>query len=87
MTRRVDSRRHSGIELSLELNLDWQTDTVVINHDGQQVWLKDAFTSKGQRIGVATCCLESEPCEWHRALASMQQLRRGFPLTASKSCH
>ena len=32
-------------------NVALQADTV-ISHEGKQVWLKDAFTSQGKRIGV-----------------------------------
>ena len=41
----------------------------MVNQEGQSVWVKDAFTSKGQRIAAGPCCLETEPCKWHKSLS------------------
>jgi hypothetical protein len=82
--QQTHSRPGTGIVLSLLLgNADWQADTV-INHEGRNVWLKDAFTCQGKRIGVGACCLESTPCEWHEALGEIEQY--GYPLISSKRC-
>ncbi len=48
--------------------IDPQADTVITSYDGTRVWLKEAFDRKGQPIGVAACCPECAPCEWHEAL-------------------
>ena len=84
MRSQTQRRPGVGIELSIQLgNVDWQADTV-ISHEGRHVWLKDAFTSKGERIGVGACCLESAPCGWHEALGRIEQC--GYPLILSDRC-
>jgi hypothetical protein len=71
--------------ISLQIQVGWQTDTLSINDEGQQVWLKDAFARNGERIGVGPCCLESDPCAWHHALDRVDQ--SGFPVISSKCRH
>jgi hypothetical protein len=64
----------AGIALCIEIGTHWQPDTVV-NHDGRRFWVKEAFTRKGQRIGAGPCCLESEPCPWHKSLSRLGKWR------------
>ena len=66
---RADHPRGISLQLCVQIGVAWQTDTVMVNQDGQRVWVKDAFSSKGQRIGAGPCCLESEPCPWHKSLS------------------
>ena len=80
--RPIQSRR--PLAVSLQINRGWRTDTLGINDDGQEIWLKDAFSRDGQRIGVGPCCLGSDPCAWHEAL---EQMQRGFPEISSKALH
>jgi hypothetical protein len=77
--------RGTSIVLSVQGGVDWQTDTVIVNGDGQRIWVKDAFTGKGQRIGAGPCCLESEPCKWHRSFS--QTDNGGYPPILSKHVH
>jgi hypothetical protein len=63
--------RGTSITLSVQVGVNWQTDTVMVNPDGQRVWVKDIFTSKGQPIGSGPCCFESEPCKWHKSLSRL----------------
>jgi len=70
-TRTPDSAQSplsAAVILSVDIGIHLQPDTVV-NRDGKRVWLKEAFTSTGRRIGVGPCCLESEPCPWHKSLS------------------
>jgi hypothetical protein len=84
MPSQAQSRLSAGFVLSVLLgNVALQADTV-ISHEGKQVWLKNAFTSQGKRIGVSACCLESAPCEWHEALGRFEQCR--YPLVSSSRC-
>jgi hypothetical protein len=71
--------------LSVQVGVDWQTDTVIVNRDGQRVWVKDAFTSRGQRIGAGPCCLESEPCKWHKSFSQTGNV--GYPPIFPKRVH
>ena len=48
-------------------SLRWREDIVITNHDGERVWLGPCFLN-GKRIGITDCCLEGDPCDWHRAL-------------------
>ena len=43
-------------------------DTAITNHDGENVWLKAAFDSDGNRIGVTDCCPVDDPCEVHKSI-------------------
>jgi len=83
VTGHAQSGPHRGMMISLQIQLGWQTDTLGINDEGQQVWLKDAFTRNG--IGVGPCCLASDPCAWHHALDRVEQF--GFPVISSKRRH
>jgi hypothetical protein len=86
-TRTPDSAQSplsAGVILSVDIGIHLQPDTVV-NRDGQRVWLKEAFTSTGRRIGVGPCCLESTPCEWHEPLSRMA--RSGYPRILSGRVH
>jgi hypothetical protein len=52
-TRTSDSAQSplsAGITLSLEIGIHLHPDTVV-DSDGQRLWLKEAFTGTGRRIG------------------------------------
>jgi hypothetical protein len=77
----VQSRQGAAIMLSIELGVACQTDTVIVNPEGQRVWVKDAFSSKGERIGTGPCCLESEPCKWHKSLGGVGV---GYPPISSE---
>jgi hypothetical protein len=70
---------------SLQIQLGWRTDTLSITDEGRHVWLKDAFTRTGERIGVGPCCLEADPCAWHDALDRVEQ--SAFVLISSKRRH
>ena len=49
--------------------LRWGVDDRIVNHDGEEVWLRDAGpTGKGGRF-VTDCCFADDPCDHHRALA------------------
>jgi hypothetical protein len=85
VARHAQSWPRRGLMISLQIQLGWQTDTLSINDEGQYVWLKDAFTRNGERIGVGPCCLASSPCAWHDALDRMEQF--GFPVISSKRRH
>jgi hypothetical protein len=85
VARHAQSVPHRGMMISLQIQLGWQTDTLGINDEGQYVWLKDAFTRNGERIGVGPCCLQSDPCAWHHALDGVEQC--GFPVISSKRRH
>ena len=85
VTGHAQSGPYRGMMISLQIQLGWQTDTLGITDEGQQVWLKDAFTRNGERIGVGPCCLETDPCAWHHALARMEPF--GFPVISSKRRH
>jgi len=50
-------------------SLRWKADMVIINHDGERVWLKECFNQSGKKIGITDCCPEVFPCEWHAVLA------------------
>ena len=52
-------------------NVPLTVDTVITNLDGARVWLKNAFDSKGRRIGVSACCPEAAPCAWHAAVGRL----------------
>ena|SRR5436190_130253 len=67
----VPGPRGTSLTLSVQVGVDWQTDTVIVNRNGQRVWVKDVFTSKGQPIGTGPCCFESEPCKWHKSLSRL----------------
>jgi hypothetical protein len=56
---------------------------VIVNRDGQRVWVKDAFTSRGQRIGAGPCCLESEPCKLRDISGARLLLEEPAPAPAS----
>jgi len=89
ITKRVDSAakraRNPRNESQCPNNSRMPRSEPGINDEGQQVWLKDAFTRNGERIGVGPCCLESDPCGWHQGLDRLE--RRGFPLSSSKYSH
>jgi hypothetical protein len=68
----ADHPRGIGFQLCVQIGVAWQTDAVMVNQEGQRVWVKDAFTSKGQRVGAGPCCLESDPCRWHKSLSRVR---------------
>ena len=43
---------------------------------GERMWLKECHDDTGKRIGITECCLEAEPCDWHKSLAKAQPLIR-----------
>lgn len=51
-------------------SLRWKEDQVITNYDGDRVWLKPCFVG-AVRAGITDCCLESEPCDWHKAIRAM----------------
>lgn len=53
-------------------SLRWSEDMVITNHEGERVWLKPCLDREGKRIGVTDCCLEDDPCDWHRTMESAQ---------------
>jgi hypothetical protein len=46
-------------------SLRWDVDQLVVNHDGEGMWLKAALDANGRRIGITDCCLSADPCEHH----------------------
>ena len=75
MTDRETSNDRGAV-IRVLLGIDCQADTV-ISHNGARVWLKDAFSKNGRRIGVAACCLQSAPCMWHDTLGRIVELGIG----------
>jgi hypothetical protein len=51
-------------------SLRWREDMVIMNYDGERVWLKVCFGADGKRNGITDCCLESEPCAHHAKIAA-----------------
>ena len=47
--------------------LRWQEASVIVNYEGDRVWLKACFLN-GERIGITDCCLADDPCKWHESL-------------------
>ena len=51
--------------------LRWHADMVITNYDGDRVWLKDCYDGL-KKAGITDCCLESDPCEWHKDVKRCQ---------------
>ena len=49
-------------------SLQGPADRVVAREDGQRWWLRLDYDPSGVQVGVTACCLEDEPCAWHRAI-------------------
>lgn len=54
-------------------SLRWDVDMVIENCDGERVWLGPCLDAAGKRIGITDCCLESDPCEHHAAIAARRE--------------
>lgn len=50
--------------------LQCDVDMVIMNHNGERVWLGPCLGAEGKRIGITDCCLEIAPCEHHRKIAN-----------------
>ena len=59
-------------------SLRWDADMVVTSPFGERVWLKECFNEEGRRIGITECCLEDNPCEWHRSLEAHKEKVRPY---------
>jgi hypothetical protein len=61
----------AGVEAAKAIlaKLRWDVDHRVINHDGEDVWLRAAHDAAGRRIGIEDCCLAADPCDHHAATA------------------
>lgn len=56
-------------------SLRWREDMVITNYEGERVWLKPALDRNGKRHGIVDCCLEEDPCDYHRALAGATEIK------------
>lgn len=57
---------------ALLAGLRWREDMIITNYDGEVVWLGICYDKTGNRIGIRDCCLASEPCDHHAAIARSQ---------------
>lgn len=56
-------------------DLRWEEDMVITNDEGERVWLKPCYID-GKRVGITDCCLESDPCDYHKKLASQKRYNK-----------
>ena len=56
-------------------HLRWRVDQRIINHFGQEVWLRACYDATGKRIGITECCFADDPCDHHRAIVTAEQAK------------
>lgn len=71
---RIAEKSAAGEDVTKEASellasLRWHEDMVVTNYEGERVWLAPCFDKEGKRHGITDCCLESDPCDYHRDFA------------------
>ncbi|MCR4338795.1 MAG: hypothetical protein NUW01_02795 [Gemmatimonadaceae bacterium] len=53
-------------------SLRWKADMMIVNHEGERVWLKQMPPGPGNPNGYITdCCLADFPCENHGPAAPL----------------
>lgn len=80
MDKTTDNKREKLEKGTIDINeakelldsLRWTEDMVITNYEGERVWLKPCYID-GKRVGITDCCLESDPCDYHKKLATQKR--------------